>query len=354
MPGGAGPRHDRAVDTAAPQVRRLALVGLGNVGSALVALLHERHAQIADEYGLDLRVTGLTTRRIGMLSEPDGLDLEAIARGVLPPGPPYDASEVGAWLDASRADVLIEMSPVDLVAGEPAVSFLRAALARGIHGVTANKGPVVHAYRELTSVAERHGVRFRFESATADCLPVYSLYRESLPLERPHRVRGLLNGTTSVILEAIESGGTFDDGVRIAQERGIAEADPSLDVDGYDSAVKVVAIANVLMDVDLGLADVDVVGIRDLDPSDVRAAAEEGTPIRLVAEVERSGTRVQARVAPVRLRDDDPFQALDAMALGLHFEGDLMPGLTVVGHDLTPRQTAYGVLADVISVLRGR
>jgi len=343
-------------DPTAPEIRvcNLAVVGLGNVGSAFVELLRERGDQVRDELGLDLRLTGVMTRRLGMVAAVAGLDLESVVRGELPAGSAYDVGAVGAWLEASAADVLVELSAVDLASGEPASSFLRAALSRGVHGVTANKGPVVHAYRELTALADAHGLRFRFESATADCLPVYSLYRESLPLERPHRVRGLLNGTTSVILEAIEAGGSFSDGVRIAQQRGIAEVDPSLDVDGHDSAVKVVAIANVLMDADLRLADVDVTGIRHIDAAEVRAARHAGTPIRLVAVVERMDGVVSGRVAPTRLEPGDPFLGMGAMDLGLHFEGDLVPGLTVIGHDLTPRQTAYGVLADIISVLRGR
>lgn len=338
---------------APPRIVNLAMVGLGNVGTAFVSLLRERGDQVRQEFGLDLRLTGVMTRRHGLVSAPDGLDLAALERGEIPDGQPYDVTALAPWLRSSAADVLIELSAVNLDTGQPAVDFLSAALSSGVHGVTANKGPLVHAYRELTDLAARHGVRFRFESATADCLPVYSLYRESLPLERPHRVRGVVNGTTSVILEAIEAGASFDDGVRIAQERGIAEADPSLDVDGFDSAVKVVAIANVLMDADLSLADLDVTGIRDIDPVEVRAAAGAGTPIRLVAVVERLDGVVRGRVEPTRLEADDPFHGIDAMALGLHFEGDLMPGLTIVGHDLTPRQTAYGVLADVISALRG-
>ena len=337
-----------------PPVRNLAVIGLGNVGKALVDLLQERGDQLRAELGLDLRVTGVLSRSLGMVTDASGLDLAELGAGRVPAGAPYEVSDIGGWLESCGADVLVELSPVDLATGQPAVDFLRAALERGIHGVTANKGPVVHAYRELTSLADEHGVRFRFEAATADCLPVYSLYRESLPLERPTRVRGLLNGTTSVILEAIESGRTFEEGVVVAQERGIAEADPSLDVDGFDSAVKVVAIANVLMGADLRLADVEVTGIRGIDPDEVRAAAAEGTPIRLVAVVEDRGGVVHGHVAPTRLARDDPFAGLGAMALGLHFEGDLMPGLTVVGHDLTPRQTAYGVLADIVSVLRGR
>ena len=347
---------DLRLDPTVPAVRtaNLAIVGLGNVGSALVTLVRERADQIREDYAVDLRITGVMSRSLGMVDDPAGLDLAALEAGEVPQGEDYDASEIATWLEASRADVLVELSAVDLVAGEPATSFLRAALARGIHGVTANKGPVVHAYRELTALGAEHGVRFRFESATADCLPIYSLYRESLPLDRPHRVRGLMNGTTTVILETIEAGGTFDDGVRAAQDAGIAEADPSLDVDGFDAAVKVVAIANVLMDADLRVADIDITGIRELDFAEVRAAKHAGTPVRLVATVENLDGVVHGRVAPTRLEPGDPFLSMGAMALGVHFEGDLMPGLTVVGHDLTPRSTAYGVLADVISVLRGR
>ena len=340
--------------TAATRTYSLAVVGLGNVGSALVTLVRERAEQMRAEYGFDLRITGVMTRSLGMVADPAGLDLAAIEAGDVPAGEPYDASAIDAWLDATRPDVLVELSAVDLATGEPASSFLRAALARGIHGVTANKGPVVHAYRELTALGAANGVRFRFESATADCLPIYSLYRESLPLEHPHRVRGLMNGTTTVILETIEAGGTFDDGVRAAQDAGIAEADPSLDVDGFDAAVKVVAIANVLMGGDLRVTDIDITGIRELDFAEVRAAKHAGTPIRLVATVEKVDGEVRGRVAPTRLEPGDPFLSMGAMALGVHFEGDLMPGLTVVGHELTPRSTAYGVLADVISALRGR
>jgi len=337
-----------------PVVRRLAVVGLGSVGRALAALIAERHAQIVDEVGFDLRITGVMTRSLGMVSDADGLDLSALARGSVVGGEAYDAAAVGAWIERCRADVLVEVSVVDLATGEPATSFLREALRRGVHGVTANKGPVVHAFRELTALADAHGVRFRFESATADCLPIYNLYREALPLERPHRFRGMVNGTTTVILETIEAGGSYDDGVAEAQRRGIAEADPSLDVDGFDAAVKVIAIANVLMGADLRLADMEVSGIRSLDPADVRAAAAAGTPVRLVAEIASVDGVVRGRVGPERLAADDPFVRVSGEDLAVRFDGDLVPGLTVVGHGLAPRQTAYGVLSDVIGVLRGR
>lgn len=330
------------------------MIGLGSVGRALAALVADRHEQMTRELGVDLRITGVMTRTLGLVDDADGLDLAALARGEASGGRPYDVREVGAWLERCGADVLVEASVVDLDSGEPATEFLREALRRGIHGVTANKGPVVHAYRELTALADQHGARFRFEAATADCLPIYNLYREALPLDRPHRFRGMVNGTTTVILETIEAGGSYAEGVAEAQRRGIAEADPSLDVDGYDAAVKVIAIANVLMGADLRLADIAVTGIRDLDPVEVRDAASAGTPIRLVAEIESVDGVVRARVAPERLDARDPFVRVGGDDLAVHFDGDLMPGITVVGHGLTPRETAYGVLSDVIGALRGR
>lgn len=337
-----------------PVVRRIALVGLGSVGRSLADLVAERHAQMVAELGIDLRITGVMTRTLGLVDDASGLDLAVLARGAEPEGTAYDVGGVGAWLERTRADVLVEASVVDLSSGEPATTFLREALRRGIHGVTANKGPVVHAYRELTALADEHAARFRFEAATADCLPIYNLYREALPLDRPQRFRGMVNGTTTVILETIEAGGTYADGVAEAQRRGIAEADPSLDVDGFDAAVKVIAIANVLMGADLRLADVSVTGIRDLDPGEVRDAAAARTPVRLVAEIALLDGEVSARVAPERLDARDPFVRVGGDDLAVRFDGELMPGITIVGHGLTPRETAYGVLSDIIGALRGR
>ena len=224
----------------------------------------------------------------------------------------------------------------------------------GAHVITANKGPLVHAYRELYTLAASRNLKFRFESATADCVPVYSLFRDALPLAKPRRFRGLVNGTTSVILEVIERGGSFEEGVKLAQERGVAETDPSLDVNGSDAAVKVVAIANVLMGANLSLKDFEVVGIGDLEPAAIREAFEAGTPIRLVSSLEHDGDTFTASVKPTRLEKGDPLNGLDAMSLALSFETNMVHGITVVGHGLDAHSTAYGVLCDFINVARGR
>jgi homoserine dehydrogenase len=331
----------------------LCMIGFGNVGRGLVEHLLEQENAMREQYGIEFRLTGVASRRLGFLSDPNGLDLKSLLEGRVPDGKPFDVDRVKPWLAACNANVLFELSSLNPFTGQPATDFLRAALELGAHAITANKGPLVHAYTELNALAISKNLKFRFESATADCVPVYSLFRDALPLARPHGFRGLVNGTTSVILEVLERGGSFEDGVKLAQDRGVAETDPKLDVKGFDAAVKVVAIANVLMGANLKLEDFEITGIARLEPSAVQAAFEAGTPIRLVSSVERVGDTFKASVKPIKLEKSDPFNGLDAMSLALHFQTNVVPGVTVIGHGLNAHSTAYGVLCDFINVARG-
>jgi homoserine dehydrogenase len=329
------------------------MIGFGNVGRGLVEHLLQQESAMREQYGIEFCLTGVASRRLGFLSNPNGLNLKSLLEGHVPDGEPFNTDRVKPWLQACEANVLFELSSLNPFTGQPATDFLRAALELGAHAITANKGPLVHAYRELSELAISKNLKFRFESATADCVPVYSLFRDALPLARPHGFRGLVNGTTSVILEVLERGGSFEDGVKLAQDRGVAETDPSLDVNGFDAAVKVIAIANVLMGAHLKLEDFEVEGIGNLEPSAVRAAHEAGTPIRLVSSIERVGDTFKASVKPVKLQKGDPLNGLDAMSLALHFETNMVPGVTIVGHGLDAKSTAYGVLCDFINLARG-
>lgn len=331
----------------------LCLLGFGNVGRALARLLVEKRDEMRDQYGIEWRVTGVATRRMGWLIAPEGFDDAELESGELRARVGSEPKDVGEWLDAARTEVLFENTSLDTHAGEPAVSHIRAALERGAHAVTANKGPVVHAFEELDALARKHGRRFMFESAVADCLPIFSLFRASLPAARLLSVRGLLNATSSVILEAIEEGATFDEGVRRAQELGLAETDPSNDVDGWDAAVKICALANVLMDARLKLGDVQRVGIRGLDAEDVRAAKRAGAPLRIVARARRGADgRLHASVGPEPLAPEDPFSKLSGSSMAARFELDVVPALTLIEDGADNRSTAYGCLADFINAVR--
>ena len=331
----------------------LCLLGFGNVGQALVRLLMQKADELRDEFGIEWRVTGVATRRMGRLAAPDGFSVEELLSGRPASRVSHAPADVKGWLAAARCDVLFETTSLEPLTGEPAVSHARAGLEHGAHVVTANKGAIVHAYRELSSLARERGRRFLFESTVADC-PVFSLFRGSLPAARLEAFSGVFNSTTNVILDEIATGGTFDEGVRRAQGLGIAETDPTHDVDGWDSAVKACALANVLMDAGLRLEEISREGIRGLSDGEVRAAHAEGRPFRLVARARRDdGGRVEAAVRPERVEPRGPFASVTGTTLAVHYELDVLPGLTVVAHDPDLRSTAYGLLADFVEAVRG-
>jgi homoserine dehydrogenase len=339
------------------KIYNLCLLGFGNVGQALVLLLTLKDAELREQFQIDWRVTGIASRGLGWLAAPEGFLMEellAAGQGMdyliqrVKPEP----KDVEEWLAAARCDVLFETTSLEPLTGEPAISHVRAGLEHGAHVVTANKGTIVHAYRELSELARACGRSFLYEATVAE-FPVFSLFRGSLPAARLLSFEAVLNSTTNVILDEIAAGRTFDEGVRRAQELGIAETDPTHDVDGWDSAVKTCALANVLMDAELKLEEVEREGIRDLKDDDVRAAHVEGRPYRLVSRVrfDEAGW-VEASVRPEQVQPRGPFAAVEGTTLAIHYELDVLPGLTVVAHDPDLKSTAYGLLADFINAVK--
>jgi homoserine dehydrogenase len=187
----------------------------------------------------------------------------------------------------------------------------------------------------------------------ADGLPVFSLFREVLPLTRLLRFRGLLNGTTSVILASIEQGMDWDEAIKAAQDLGIAETDPSADIEGWDAAVKVVALATVLMDIPLKLEQVERVGIRSLSAEQIRWARAQGRPYKLISRFDRDATGLlTASVRPEQVDSASLFGSASPEALLLQFETDTIPELTLMEDHAGPYTTAYGLLSDFIYATR--
>ena len=325
---------------------RIAFLGFGTVGRALHALLERRRDDLARELGVRCRVTGIASRRLGWRADTAGLDVER-------PGG-TDHGDVRTWLAASEADAVFEAIPLDPMHGQPALDYLRAALEHGAHAISANKGPVVHGYRELTTLAATVGREYRFEAAVMDGAPVFSLVRECLPMSGLHAIRGVFTSTATVVLEAIERGATLADGVTEAQQLGIAEADPTYDLDGWDSAVKLCALANVLFGGTLRPQDVQRAGIRSLSEQEIRRAAAAGQPYRLLGELARSASGdVVARVTPMQCRLDGPLGVVHGASLVMHYEADVFPGgLTITSHEPDAVTTAYGMLADLVAALK--
>ncbi len=265
---------------------RIALVGFGNVGRRFAQQLRGPYARSLKAAGVRARVTGIATARHGIAVDPGGLDLgralRQVAKGksldVLHRGRPI--GDVGDFIARVPASVLIEVTTLDPRSGRPAIDHVRKALGRGMHVVTANKGPVAFALRPLRALAARRKRLFLHEGAVMDGTPVFNLAERCLRGARIVSFRGTLNSTTNLVLSRMEEGLTTSAAVREAQRLGIAEADPRNDLDGWDAAVKGCAIANGLMGASVRPPQVQRRGIAGLTGLDARRAARAGTRLR--------------------------------------------------------------------------
>jgi homoserine dehydrogenase len=336
---------------------KLALLGFGNVGQALATLLMKKQAELKTRYGMTISFTGIGTGHHGAALNPDGLDmeraLELIGQGeslnqISLQQSPQDGVE---FIEHCEADVLFENTPVNYETGQPAVDHLGRALEKGMHAITANKGPVVHAHQQLSTLAEANQRKFFFESTVMDGAPIFSLFRTSLPGANLRSFKGILNSTTNLILGRMETGESFDDAVAYAQEIGIAETDPSGDVDGWDAAVKVAALVTVLMGIPLKPAQVERKGIRDIQSQEIQQALDSGLRWKLVCSAVRKNGQVSASVAPQKVSAESPLYQVDGTTSIVQFETDVLGSLSIIESDPGPHTTAYGLFADFLNAV---
>jgi homoserine dehydrogenase len=336
---------------------KLALLGFGNVGQALAQLLQRKREELETVYDLTFSITTIATGRHGAAVHPDGIEIEK-ALALIRAGESLDElsqtpppTDVHKFIQASGADVLFENTPVSYADGQPALDHIRAALKNGMHAITANKGPVVHGYRELKQLAEEKGRKFYFESAVMDGAPIFALFRETLPAAHVNAFKGILNSTTNLILTRMEAGESLSEAVAYAQSIGIAETDPSGDVDGWDAAVKVAALTTVLMSIPLKPDEVDRTGIREITPQQVAEAKAAGKRWKLICSAKREQDRVIARVAPEMVGPETPFYSIDGTTSMVEFESDVLGKLSIIETDPGTETTAYGLLADFINAV---
>ena len=332
-----------------PRIYNLAILGFGNVGRSLVGLLERKKDELVSKHGFTFRITGVASRRLGWRTNLAGFDTRKLMSVELDG---ETCLNVTGWLRASRADVMFEASSLNFETGQPAIEHIRTALNNRTHAISANKGPVVHAYRELTELSIQRNRRFYFESAVMDGVPIFAMFREGLQGIDLRGFAGILNSTTNVILSEMEMGRTFDEAVKKAQELGVAETDPSADINGWDAAVKISALVTVLMGIDLKPQQVKREGIRGLTDKMVRQAREAGSPYKLVCRARRKGNTVEAEVAPERLPFLNPLAQISGTSSIISFETDIFPALTIIEENPGLEATAYGMLADFISAVR--
>jgi homoserine dehydrogenase len=339
---------------------RLVLVGFGHVSRRLLGLLDATR----DRLPFTWRLAGVCARTRGGLLDPGGLDHEAVLASVeraraWPGSGPGDgeaflADALPELHDACANGrvVVVETTVLDATRGEPALTHVRLALDARAHVVTANKGPAAFAYHELAAQAARANRAFLFESAVMDGVPVFSLVADTLPALAVTAFRGVVNTTCGYILAAMERGVPFAEALAEMQAKGIAEADPSLDIDGWDAAAKTAALVNVLMAGGITPHDVTRMGIRDVSARDLATAVSRGRRVRLVASAARRGDALDVRVEPEMLDPNDPLACLGKFENALFLRTDLLGEVGIVQRTSSLQQTAYALLSDLTHISR--
>jgi homoserine dehydrogenase len=356
MPGRKGGAVPAKITQEVRQIN-LALLGFGHVGRAFARLLLSRRSWLLREFGLEWKITGIATLNHGMAIDPDGLPVQKIVHSWKRNsnldrhhnGPA--CSSATDFIRQCGSDVLFETSVLHL-SGEPAASYIREALGAGLHVVTTNKGPVATHFRSLTRLARLRGVRFLYEGTVMDGAPVFNLVRHTLPSTHIRSIRGILNSTTNYILTQMEQGAPFDAALRYTQDQGIAEADPSLDLDGWDAATKLSILVQAMMGASLRPDDIQRKGVSEETGRLVRAAVRRDRRIRLVVKAYRQGRRVVGKVEPEELEMFDPLAAIRGLSNILILNTDTMRELAIVENNPSVEQTAFALFTDLVTLLR--
>jgi homoserine dehydrogenase len=337
---------------------RVALIGVGNVGKAFLQLMVEKATLLADKYGLELVLTAAADSSGGVVNR-GGIDSGALLahkRGANAVVSFAGAHPVGSAPEAVanvEHDLLLEASPVNLKTGEPGLSCVRAALDNGVGVVLANKAPLVLAFRELTERAHAAGLGFAYSATVCGALPVVNIGQRDLVGCDIRGLRGVFNSTSNSILEAMSLGGIYGKALKQAQLDGIAEADPSLDVEGWDTANKLIIIANSILGMPATLADVQPVeGITHITPEQIVEGAAKGKVVKLVAAAEKSDGTFRLSVQPKWLPKDDFLANVSGWEMGIVFDTDIMGLQQLKVDERGPVPTAGAMLRDVINLVR--
>ena len=339
---------------------RLLLVGVGNVGRRFLELIERKRQRIRELVGADLRLVGVADSG-GVALHPGGLDpiwlvrLKSEGRSVATL-PRWGRSDLDAleMVRRAEADLLLDASPANMEDGQPGLACIETALSRGMHVVTANKAPLVLAFSRLEELAAEQGVALRYDATVAGGLPAINLGRHDLAAAEIYRLEGILNLTTNYILTRMADDGlTYAQALREAQAAGHAEADPSLDVEGWDAANKLVILAHSVLGRQVTLDDVAVEGILGVTPEMLAQAAAQGQRIKLLAVAEREGEAYTLSVRPTPLAADHPLAQLRPKQMGIVYHTDIGGSITASIVEETPLPTASAMLRDLVDIYRG-
>jgi homoserine dehydrogenase len=329
---------------------RLIVVGFGAVGQSFAKLLLSRSADLYSLYGIKPRVVACVDSK-GCSISPTGLDLQRLldvkkSKGTIgeyeKKSSKFDSFQVIENVDA---EMLLELTPTDLNDGEPGISHIISAMRSGKHIITVNKGPLALAFPSLIELANYNGVMLRFSGTVGGGTPILEFAKRCLKGDRIMSFKGILNGTTNYILSRMEEGLTFESALDDSRHKGYAEAHPSLDIDGYDAAAKLVIMANWIMSMKVTMKDVNRVGIREVKLSDIQRAHKRGNAIKLIAMCDNKHLNVE----PTEVSKMDP-TCVNGTLNAVTFSSEHSGQQTIIGRGAGGMETASAVLRDLIEI----
>ncbi|MBX7221722.1 MAG: homoserine dehydrogenase [Blastocatellia bacterium] len=333
--------------------KKIALIGLGNIGRRLLDLLVRKQELLRREFNLELSVVAVADSS-GAAHNPAGFDLHQLialkTEGKRLRDLDLTLQDPLDLMQQVEADMLVELSPTDLKTGGVGLAAIRIAFERGMDVVTANKGPLVLAFQDLTRRAQAAGKQFRFSATVTGGLPTLNVGRRDLSACSIRKFEGVVNSTTDFILTWMGKGETFDQGLKRAQDAGFAEADPTLDVDGWDAANKLVIIANFVLRRPTTLQDIEVVGIRGVTAEQIAAAQAEGNVIKLIAAADKVDDDYRFSVKPTPIDAAHPLAQLGNDWQGVIYYTDINGKILAAIDADDPTPTSAAVLEDLIEI----
>jgi len=334
---------------------RIVLIGFGTVGQGLTEILLEKKNSLATQYSFNFEIVGISDLNYGTAYNPNGLNIPQLLECAKTKQ--RFLTDVKAWdaltlIKESNATVVCELSFTNLVTGEPAISHCKAAFETGKHVITCNKGPAALAYSELKSIADEKGLKFLIEGTVMSGTPLLNLAEGPLAGCTITSARGILNGTTNFILSCMEEGMNYSDALKKAQESGYAEADPTGDVEGFDTKGKVTILANVVMKMPLKIDDVSCKGITGILQDDIETAKKESCRWKLIGSIHREGDRVTASVKPEKLPMELPLAGVMGIMNAVTFTTDLLGDVSIIGPGAGKKETGFAILSDLLQLNR--
>lgn len=339
---------------------KIALLGFGNVGQAFIKLLLSKQNDIFNSFNNEVLVTAISTKSKGCLINENGINLNKALDDVNKYNKFDDKSSEYTSLSsmeiAEKADydVLIELTPLMIFSGQPAIDHIKTAILRKKHAISANKGPIAWAYEELKNLALKKEVLFYFETTVMDGTPVFNLVDETLRFCKVTEINGILNTTTNFVLEEMAKGNDYNLIIEEGKKRGFVEADPSMDIEGFDAAAKTAALLNVLMNANITPLDVDRKGIEGITMEQIKMAEERGNTIKLLCHGKIENNNVYAKVSPEEVSNKSMLSTINGTTSVVSITTDLMGTVSIVEHEPEIEQTAYGVFSDLLRVLHNK